>query len=261
MLLNILLLSSLIIPWRDLTMMSKLSQMSYGYRKFVEPTSIEYEKKEVLVSEHKPKSNVIKFIENDKDLECIIYKNIKDKRYVIIFRGTESPEDWKNNLNVLKIELNKGITVHNGYYNQLIYNNSYEVIKEVVNNCNKPKFEWWLTGHSAGGSLAILCSYLLSQDFKDKKFKVVSLANPKVGGPLFANDYNTINNIECWRVVYDKDIVPLMPPMGYKHVGELIRLIPKYKRKRRLVNMISDHHINNYVAGLMRISNPKTKFF
>ena len=261
MLLSILFLSSLIIPWRDLTMMSKLSQMSYGYRKFVEPTSIEYEKKEVLVSEHKPKSNVIKFIENDKDLECIIYKNIKDKRYVIIFRGTESPEDWKNNLNVLKIEINKGITVHNGYYNQLIYNNSYEVIKDIVKNCNKKNYEWWLTGHSAGGSLAILCSYLLSQDLKDKKFKVVSLANPKVGGSLFAKDYNTISNIECWRVVYDKDIVPMFPPIGYKHVGELIKLIPKHKKRRRLVNMVSDHHINNYVAGLVRISNPNTKFF
>ena len=31
------------------------------------------EKKEVLVSEHKPKSNVIKFIENDKDLIIELY--------------------------------------------------------------------------------------------------------------------------------------------------------------------------------------------
>ncbi len=242
MLLNILFLSSLLIPWRDLTIMSKLSQMSYGYNKITEP-----------------KSNVIKFIENNKDLECIIYKNIKDKRYVIIFRGTESPEDWKNNLNIFKFKINKDITVHNGYYKQLMYNNSYEVIKNVINKCNKPNFEWWLTGHSAGGSLAILCSYLLSQDFKDKKFKVVSLANPKVGGSLFANTYNKNNNIDCWRIVYDKDIVPMFPPIGYKHVGELIKIIPKYKGKRRLMSIISDHHIDNYVSGLMRISN--TKFF
>ena len=261
MLLNIIILSSLLIPWRELTIMSKLSQMSYGYRKYIEPTTVEYEQKEVLVADHKPESNVITFIENDKDLECIIYKNIKEKKYTIIFRGTESQEDWKNNLNILKLELNDGIKVHRGYYNQLMYNNSYDTIKEVVHKCNKKNFEWWLTGHSSGGSLAIMCSYLLSQDFKDKNFSVVSLANPKVGGSLFAKTYDKITNIVCWRVVYDKDVVPMMPPMGYKHVGDLIKLVPKHKKKRRITHIILNHHINNYVAGLMRISNPNKTIF
>ena len=90
MLLNILILSSLLIPWRDLTIMSKLSQMSYGYRKYIEPTSVEYEQKEVLVAEHKPESNVITFIENDKDLECIIYKNIKEKNARWVTEGKKN---------------------------------------------------------------------------------------------------------------------------------------------------------------------------
>jgi len=263
------LLFLLIIPWKDLTSMSKLSQMSYGYKKFCQPTTYYADSEECTlkqqkitdISELSPQGNVIKFIENEKDLECIIHKNVKKKRYTIIFRGTESAEDWRNNLNVLKVSLDKRVTVHNGFLKQLTNNESYDKIKETVESSRNNNYDWWLTGHSAGGGLAILCSYLLSKEYPDKSFTVVSIASPKVGGKGFSQEFKQMKNLKCWRVIYDKDIVPLLPPMGYSHVGKLITLSSNEGKKLRLRNIVTDHHINNYVAALTKLSNPRAKFF
>lgn len=82
----------------------------------------------------------------------------------------------------------------------------------------KPVF---VTGHSLGGALAILCAqYLQAREFCVQA--VYTFGQPRVGNGAFARACHAALGSRTWRVVNRADIVPRLPGwlMGYRHAGQ-----------------------------------------
>jgi hypothetical protein len=79
-----------------------------------------------------------------------------------------------------------------------------------------------VVGHSLGSALATL--YVADNASLQSGQKVATpalytLASPRVGDSVFANKFDGLG-ITSWRVVYDMDLVPMLPPafLGFQHV-------------------------------------------
>ncbi|WP_065288615.1 lipase family protein [Mycolicibacter kumamotonensis] len=78
-----------------------------------------------------------------------------------------------------------------------------------------------ITGHSLGAALAVLAAPDVARTVLDGRTiepRVTTFGGPRTGLPDFAAAFNAA--IECcYRVVNFLDIVPLVPPSPYVHVG------------------------------------------
>lgn len=168
-----------------------------------------------------PDGVVSNFITNRADLQCAILKNPHKKRYTLVFRGSESITDWLYDLCIYRYTINKNIKIHYGFYKQLHNNGAFDKIKLSIKTLayENPEYSWYISGHSLGGALAILSSYLLAKEFREITFTTVSLASPRVGNSSFATDYNNQPNLLHYRICNKKDIVTAIPYIGYDHCG------------------------------------------
>ncbi len=120
-----------------------------------------------------------------------------------------------------------------------------------------------VTGHSKGGALAILAAarLLALQPF------VMTFAAPMTGDLDFAAHYP--DAIDVLRYEAAGDIVPHLPPFGYRAVGNVVRekdLPPSLRRLAadRLVaawdwrKIAAAHHIAHYRALLEQQPSPRT---
>lgn len=72
-----------------------------------------------------------------------------------------------------------------------------------------PGVSTYVTGHSMGGTLAILAAYDFSVSF-DIAVEMYNFGGPRVGNPSFVRNYNR-HVPNSYRVVMDGDIVPGVP--------------------------------------------------
>ncbi|HEV2692238.1 MAG TPA: lipase family protein [Verrucomicrobiae bacterium] len=99
-----------------------------------------------------------------------------------------------------------------------------------------PKARIYITGHSLGGGIAILCAFVMArQNFP--LVRVITFGQPRVGNAAFKKLYNqkVVENFGCagirleeitFHVVNADDPVPLLPPLlnGYRDEGNEIFL-------------------------------------
>lgn len=195
---------------------------------------------------------------------------------IVAFRGSEDPLDYLQDAKFRLVQLNYpagdiAAEVHEGFLQDFdsISASLTSAIKSVP---SKPIF---VTGHSLGGGIAILCA----SDFVRIGLPVAGVytfGQPRVGDRLFASFYDTqksetLSNL-CsitWRVVDQNDIVPRIPPVifGYRHCGNEIflptgggwslnpplwtKLLSDglgffYAWRHKGDVLISDHHIQEY---------------
>jgi hypothetical protein len=134
-----------------------------------------------------PNGSIIRFFSNSADLQCALGHNPDKKRYSLVFRGSEGILDWLYDLIVVKTKLADNIYVHKGFYDQLTKNNTFDNIRNTVEEeiSKNPDHTWFVSGHSAGSALSSLSSYFLSQLFPNVKWTVIALASPRVGNKHF----------------------------------------------------------------------------
>jgi len=230
------------IPWKNIYNMSVLTLLVYDYvkywkldtfnnfNKFIEsngdndklsPNDINILKD---IKSRAPDGTVIKFITNKAGLQCAIGKNPNENRYSIVFRGTESKWDMIHDMLITKTKIKDDVYVHTGFYRQLNYKNSLQELEETVGNCieENPSWEWYITGHSLGAGQATIAGYLLSQQFKNNKWTVVSLASPRAGNKAFKESFNKIPNLRLYRVTNHRDLITSVPYFNYYHVGRTL---------------------------------------
>lgn len=276
-----------IIPHNDVLNMLELSILVYNYGKdfsskknedidtFIsnikstELSNIGETRKEALValSNDSPHGNVVKFINNsNSDLQYIITKSEIKKRIYIVFRGTESLYDWYYDLSVFKTYLKKQkVYVHSGFYKQLMCDNEYNNILNVVKEQLKlhQEYELYVTGHSLGGALSTLCGFLLSYEVKSK-INIISFASPRVGDSRWRKVFDSRANLHHYRITNRRDIVTATPMAWYKHVGDNIRIkkdcykwFPNYNYSFWDVSLfkcysIKDHNCELYYDRLVK---------
>ena len=140
-----------------------------------------------------------------------------DHRFAVIaFRGSTSAVDWLNNVDA-KLEDVRAKRpdekvppqVHRGIWRS--YKNAETDINEQL-KCVR-EYPLYLTGHSLGGALAVLCAYFQP---KDNLAACYTFGAPRLGNYEFFQEFYT----PIYRVVNSFDPVTLLPP-SKEHVAVL----------------------------------------
>jgi predicted lipase len=144
---------------------------------------------------------------------------------IIAFRGSSSVKDWILDAEFFRttfrfLEDLSG-QVHTGFLTAFS-----SIHAELASNLktrglgNAPIF---VTGHSLGGALAILCALELSREGYNLA-QVVTFGQPRVGNKAFKAIYDARLGDKTFRVVNEEDIVARLPHLPsftdlYWHVG------------------------------------------
>lgn len=137
-------------------------------------------------------SNQFYIIENDE--ECIV-----------VFRGTDDGKDMLSDVNILFADTSYG-RIHQGFFNIWLTIN-YELRARLP--LNKKVY---FTGHSLGGALAQIAGLYIVND------AIITFGSPMIHHYKDTHLIKT-NHI---RVRNCNDIVTKLPPVYYKHTGNLI---------------------------------------
>lgn len=162
-----------------------------------------------------------------------------DDHVVVAFRGTESPttleglKDWllSDAVNLLILPTGRlgtdfaaagvGARFHQGFINALdaIWVPLLTGIQEELKQSERPL---WVTGHSLGGALALLSSWLLHRKFVNVH-QVYTFGAPMIGNEEASKAFDRELAGKIFRYVNGPDPVPKLPTMSlvandYGHV-------------------------------------------
>ena len=116
----------------------------------------------------------------------------------------------------------KDCKVHSGFFDtwMSLQNATLREIQRL--RTAHPTVPLVVTGHSLGGAVATLGSYILHNDLKVPVDATYTYGSPRVGNQEFALAVHNRSGSE-WRVTHHRDIVPHLPPdiwlLGFKHTA------------------------------------------
>lgn len=156
------------------------------------------------------------------------------KHIMVSFRGTASYANLRTDLTFLKRGAGDalgmtGPRVHEGFHQSYFSSGVGHEIEDVLAKvCAKhPDFDVFLTGHSLGGALAILCAYRVAHYVKlpsQTQVFCITFGSPRVGDPEFKEALMQAPGVHVYRFVHGRDLVPRMPTINYAHPGILLWL-------------------------------------
>jgi triacylglycerol lipase len=139
---------------------------------------------------------------------------------VIAFRGTDNDAgDWIANLNVLLRETPHG-SIHAGFAG------AYDTLRaDILDALEGHKATYlWITGHSLGGALAVVCAYDLVETERRMPTGLITFGQPMVATDALAAYLDQKLRHRYVHVVNEHDIVPRVPPF-FAHCGTLVWFI------------------------------------
>ncbi|CAL5438583.1 unnamed protein product [Camellia sinensis] len=172
---------------------------------------------------------------------------------VIAWRGTIQPLEWANNLQILLVSPSKIIgeqdddtKVHQGFYSMYTSNNPRSPfteasagdqvlaeIRRLVEEYQNEESSITVVGHSLGAAIATLNAFDIAangfnipRNQPDKACPVTAFvfASPRVGDSDFKKVSSGLKNLHILRIRNALDIVPKVPFIGYKNVGEKLAI-------------------------------------
>lgn len=153
-----------------------------------------------------------------------------DDHIVVAFRGTESPasfeglKDWllTDAVNLLIIPQGRlgtdliaagvGAKFHQGFVSAFeeISTPLFAALKEETARRDRPI---WVTGHSLGGAVALICSWVMQRHFLSVH-QVYTYGGPMIGNKLATAAYDKEFAGRVFRYVNAPDPVPLLPTIS-----------------------------------------------
>ncbi|WP_264329751.1 MULTISPECIES: host RNA manipulator TomO [unclassified Wolbachia] len=162
------------------------------------------------------------------------YVFIKDKEITIAYRGSRNLFDYMKDAEMILTSsdglLPEGGKIHSGFYSLFkdSWDSVYEILKGYANDqkLEIKDFKINLTGHSMGGAIATIAALCLSVREGAEDLHVATFASPRVFDSAAAEVYEERLGKKTIRVVNQSDFIPSLPlgSMGYKHVGEQLRI-------------------------------------
>ncbi len=210
-----------------------------------------------------------KYFVNSDDLECMLYEEKNDtiNDLYIILNGTEFEfkiDFLKDAVTFLKFDqekIDKGVKIHSGYYN-ILYKE--HIIYKIFDKIKKNKYDnIFITGHSAGGGIGTILSYLVTKEFPNININLITFGSIKVGNKKFIQYLTNCKNIIMTPIINSNDLIPVLPPFNcYSSLKKNIILYEnktKFNRDIQLKNnyAISDHFTIKYINNIY--SNIKQK--
>lgn len=146
-----------------------------------------------------------------------------DDFFCLAFRGTDSKEDWLDNLNVFPEKVLFG-QFHRGFWNSVedVWAPLFQRYMELRLERKRPLF---LTGHSLGGAMAtVAAAKLIHWDWPFTS--VYTFGQPRSMTTATARIFNTEAKGKVFRFQNNNDLVTRAPArlMGYSHVGTYIHI-------------------------------------
>lgn len=147
---------------------------------------------------------------------------ISEKVIVVAFRGTEftSLSDWKTDAYTKFLDVQGVGRMHTGFHTA--YEDVRKDVEKVINE-NKGK-KIWLTGHSLGGAMAVVCGVQLKKA-KMVDPQIITYGQPRVGNNQTALWIDRKFPKSYQRIVNDNDVVPTLPPTWYFQYADAGRYI------------------------------------
>ena len=167
---------------------------------------------------------------------------------VLVFRGSDDPTDWWDNINCysvkepkskIDVEKERKIGLHSGFANRYGHfeHEIRDQLTEMFSQEDAP-VQVWVTGHSLGGALAVVCAHQLVFDkklnvdkpvkmksnMKEKLCGVITFAQPMICKGEFLEDCQKKLADKYVHFVNDNDIVPRLAP-SYSHFGLMVRFL------------------------------------
>lgn len=154
----------------------------------------------------------------DTSIFGLIGHNRATRTAFVAFRGSSDLADWLADFDFIPanyLPVSKFGQVHAGF--QDVYECVRASIAANLAAATAGCDQILVTGHSLGAALAVLAAPDIARAMAIEP-RLVTFGGPRVGLPDFASAFNAA--IECcFRVVNFLDIVPLVPPAPYLHVG------------------------------------------
>ena len=147
---------------------------------------------------------------------------------IAAFRGTESTSlaDIVMDAEFVKNDWEHGGRVHEGFLRGFNNVNKPEKPENTLRKALAeipPDRPVWFTGHSLGAALATLAAdEFVSSNPPARYGGLYTFGSPLVGDRAFVDGFNTRHAGKSFRIVNDRDGVPLVPPRfaGYRHVND-----------------------------------------
>lgn len=157
---------------------------------------------------------------------------------VVVFRGTDDPGDWLVNLDRFTAKTPDG-PAHRGFYT------AYEPLApqaaELVRKSGAESV--WITGHSLGGALAVLCAYDLASNDAVEIAGLMTFGQPMVARAPLTDRVEELLPSRYVHFANNRDIVPRVEP-SFTHCGSLVYYdgdqIRRSKRKLLMAGATSD---------------------
>lgn len=148
-------------------------------------------------------------------LELFGFILASDRENIVAFRGTQSTSEWISDAMASQRKytyVRDGGQVHRGILG--IYASARDAIVMVLGQLDRTK-PLFITGHSLGGGLAVLCAPDLAANCAYHNVQVYTFGAPRVGDPQFVKVYAQLIPISR-RYANLYDAVTYLPPNRLK---------------------------------------------
>jgi triacylglycerol lipase len=178
--------------------------------------------------------------------------NATTKTAIVAIRGTKTVWEWIADIDAAPVPYlpvpGAGL-VHMGF--QLVYEHIRRSVANLLSSNCPGVQNIWVTGHSLGGALAVLCAFDVLKNLKLGPVpQLYTFAGPRAGAPDFAGNFKAAIPT-CFRVVNFMDVVPQVPvPPLYEHVGQETLVHGGF----RPLDVTYAHHLTTYLAGLQKLT-------
>lgn len=197
-----------------------------------------------------PRETLIVIDDGSTGVQCYIRKS--PGLLLITFRGSNSAQDWDNNLTFWKKAIpydnpSSDIRVHAGFINAYKSPN----VRGRLHNLMTPDVaSVRIAGHSQGAALALLCGVDLEYNFPTRDYQVSTFGCPRVGNRAFQKSYNK-RVPKTLRVENGNDVITKIPfaCWGYRHVGAKLHIGPL---RLPWVYSFEQHRQHAYIAHLFQ---------
>ena len=186
---------------------------------------------------------------------------------VLAFRGSATADDWASNLDARLVAWPwsaAGARVHRGF--RSAFWRAYDWLRQLTEEDRRllrhERRQFYVTGHSRGGALAVLAAWILAVEGM-RVSAVTTFGCPRVGNGAFSRQYDRMLRSVTLRYVNNNDAVPRMPcpwPCWAVRVRGRVLRIPKpviggYRHVGRLAYIDVDGKVHDRVSRLFAVQD------